>query len=261
MRVHKSSQLYLSLAGSYAGAVKLDCKALQQGYWAVTLDDIVMRTPHHDPLLRTDARLKRLNSARFLESFKVEGLANIKSDFANSDDVVNAFKRVNDVFGIPSVVVYNVSASTLAPPQDPFGLPLDAFNRDVPINVTIAFFAAQQDAFGFAQLSASPSRTFIYTGNILNVTIIPSFLARGVGKSAGAHMIWAASAAYKDRGFKFYYGNERKVDGTAKYRVDGGTYTKLYWELAEEKTQGPWMQTFVKGAGYTKLDDQYAFSS
>lgn len=32
---------------------------------------------------------------------------NIKCDFSNPDDVVNAFKRVNEVFGIPSVVVYN----------------------------------------------------------------------------------------------------------------------------------------------------------
>ncbi|KAK9384490.1 hypothetical protein V1515DRAFT_541865, partial [Lipomyces mesembrius] len=136
-----------------------------------------------------------------------------------------------------------------------------AFNRDVTINVTSAFVAAQQAAFGFAQLSASASRTFIYTGNILNITILPSFLDQGVGKSAAAHMTWAASAAYKDRGFKFYYGDEPKADGTAIYRVDGEAHAKLYWELAEEKTHGPWMQTFVKGVGYTKFDSQYASSN
>ncbi|KAF2098720.1 NAD(P)-binding protein [Rhizodiscina lignyota] len=195
------------------------------------------------------------------EADSTDNQLNITSDFANSDDVVNAFKRVNKVFGIPSVVVYNVSASTLTPPQDPFALPLAAFNRDVTINITSAFVAAQQAAFGFAQLPASASRTFIYTGNILNVAILPSFLDQGVGKSAGAHMIWAASAAYKDRGFKFYYGDERRADGTAKYRVDGEAHAELYWKLAEEKTHGPWMQTFVKGVGYTKFDSQYASSS
>lgn len=153
------------------------------------------------------------------EADSTDNQLNITSDFANSDDVVNAFERVKKVFGVPSVVVYNgkpqylrvplssyrkfaVSASTLTPPQDPFALPLTAFNRDVTINITSAFVAAQQAALGFAQLPASASRTFIYTGNILNVTILPSFLDQGVGKSAGAHMIWAASAAYKDRGFK-----------------------------------------------------------
>jgi hypothetical protein len=95
-----------------------------------------------------------------------------------------------------------VSASTFTPPQDPFALPLADFNRDATINITSAFVAAQQAASGFAQLPASASRTFIYTGNILNVTILPRFISQGVGKSAGAHMIWAASAAYKDRGFK-----------------------------------------------------------
>ncbi|RQM06575.1 hypothetical protein DH86_00001199 [Scytalidium sp. 3C] len=152
-------------------------------------------------------------------------------------------------------------ASTFTPPQDPFAVPLAALNRDMTINVTSAFVAAQQAASGFAQLPASASRTFIYTGNILNVTILPSFLDQGLGKSAGALMIWAASAAYKDRGFKFYYCDERKADGTAIYRVDGEAHAKLYWKLAEEKTQGPWMQTFVKGAGYTKFDSQYASPS
>ncbi|KAK5046500.1 hypothetical protein LTR84_008303 [Exophiala bonariae] len=195
------------------------------------------------------------------EEESTETQLNITTDFANSDDVVSAFEKVKKVFGIPSVVVYNVSASTLTPPQDPFALPLAAFNRDVAINVTSAFVAAQQAVLGFAQLPASASKTFIYTGNILNVAIIPGFLDQGIGKSAGAHLIWAASAAYRDRGFKFYYGDERKADGTAKYRVDGEAHAQLYWELAEGKTQGPWMQTFVKDAGYKDFGNQYASAS
>jgi hypothetical protein len=37
------------------------------------------------------------------------------------------------------------------------------------------------------------------TGNILNVEIIPGFISQGVGKSAGAHMMWAAADAYKSK--------------------------------------------------------------
>jgi NAD(P)-dependent dehydrogenase (short-subunit alcohol dehydrogenase family) len=153
------------------------------------------------------------------ETDSTDNQLNIATDLANTDDVVKAFEKVNKVFGIPSVVVYNgrslllkislssywifaVSASTLTPPDDPFSLPLAAFNRDVTVNVTSAFVAAQQAAAGFARLPTSASRTFIYTGNILNIAIIPGFLDQGVGKCAGAYMIWAASAAYKDRGFK-----------------------------------------------------------
>ncbi|KFY07590.1 hypothetical protein V492_07005 [Pseudogymnoascus sp. VKM F-4246] len=194
------------------------------------------------------------------EADSTDNQLNITCDFTNTNDVVNAFKRVNKVFGIPSVVVYNVSASTFTPAEDPFALQLADLNRDVTVNVTSAFVAAQQAVSGFAQLPASASKTFIYTGNILNVAIIPRFLDQGIGKSGGAHMIWAASAAYKDRGFKFYYGDERKADGSAKYRVDGEAHGELYWKLGEEKTQGPWLQTFVKGVGYTKFDSQYASS-
>ena len=41
------------------------------------------------------------------ESDSTENHINIPSDFSNSDDVVNAFQRVEEKFGIPSVVVYN----------------------------------------------------------------------------------------------------------------------------------------------------------
>lgn len=61
-------------------------------------------------------------------------------------------------------------------------------------------------------------------------------------------------------GTRFYYGDERKADGTAIYRVNGDAHAELYWKLAEDKTQGPWMQTFVKGVGYTKFDSPYASS-
>ncbi|KFY79250.1 hypothetical protein V499_01727 [Pseudogymnoascus sp. VKM F-103] len=184
----------------------------------------------------------------------------IPCDFSSTSDVIDAFTKVKKVFGIPSVVVYNVSASTFTPAQDPFALPLADLNKDLAINITSAFVAAQQAAACFSQLPASAARTFIYTGNILNVSILPGFLSQGLGKSAGAHMIWAASAAYKERGFKFYYADERKADGTPIYRVNGDAHAELYLKLAGEKTQGEWLQTFVKGVGYTKFESQYVSS-
>jgi hypothetical protein len=94
------------------------------------------------------------------------------------------------------------SAAFFTPPEDPFAISLADFNRDTAINMTSAFVAAKQAVLGFAQLPASSSRTFIYTGNILNTTILPRMLSPGAGKSAGAHMMWGASVAYKDRGYK-----------------------------------------------------------
>ncbi len=89
------------------------------------------------------------------------------------------------------------------PPNDPLSLQLADFNKDCNINTVSAFVAAQQAVTGFAQLPASAAKTFIYTGNILNTTIIPPLLDLGVGKAATAHIIQSAAAAYKDRGYKY----------------------------------------------------------
>ena len=41
------------------------------------------------------------------EADSTDDQLNIKSDFANPDDVINAFTKVKKELGIPSVVVYN----------------------------------------------------------------------------------------------------------------------------------------------------------
>lgn len=54
-------------------------------------------------------------------------------------------------------------------------------------------------------------------------------------------------------GRRFYYADERKQDGSAKYRVDGDGHAQLFLQLAEDSTPGPWLQTFVKGVGYKRF--------
>jgi hypothetical protein len=84
----------------------------------------------------------------------------------------------------------------------PLSLPLADFIHDTNINTTSAFAAAQQAVLSFDQLPESASRTFIYTGNILNTTIMPPLLDLGVGKAATAHIIQSAASAYSNRGYK-----------------------------------------------------------
>ncbi|KAF2431635.1 NAD(P)-binding protein [Tothia fuscella] len=201
-----------------------------------------------------------LASRSLKEADNTDGQLNITSDLSHPNDVVNAFAKVKEVLGIPSVVVYNAGSVTFTPNDDPFAVPLSAFDRDMHINTTSAFVAAQQAVLGFAQLPPShddAAKTFLFTGNILNITSLPSFISQGAGKSASAHIIMAAASAYKDRGYKFYYVDERKEDGTAKYRVDGEAHGKYFLELAEGETQGPWLQTFVKGVGYKDFGSLY----
>ncbi|KAF0324475.1 short-chain dehydrogenase [Colletotrichum asianum] len=150
---------------------------------------------------------------------------NIKSDFTNPGHVVRAFAKVKKELGIPSVVIYNAGAATFSPPGDPFAISLDSFQRGMTVNSTSVFVAAQQAVLGFADLPVDAPRTFFFTGNILNVTALPQFL-------------------------EFYYVDERKADGSAAFKIDGEAHSKLFLELVEAKTQGPWLQTFVKGIGY-----------
>jgi hypothetical protein len=77
------------------------------------------------------------------------------------------------------------------------------FTQDFNINTASAFVAASQAVLGFKQLPDSASKTFIYTGNITNVTPIAPLLSSGVGKLATARIIQSAAAAYKDQGFKY----------------------------------------------------------
>ncbi|RKK13380.1 hypothetical protein BFJ66_g14383 [Fusarium oxysporum f. sp. cepae] len=182
---------------------------------------------------------------------------NIKTDLTKPLEVADAFSKVKTTFGTPSVVVYNASAAAFPPADDPLSVSYTDFSNNTAINIHSAFIAAQQAVTGFAQLPESAARTFIYTGNILNVSILPKFLDAGVGKSGAAHMMWAAADAYKNKGYKFYYADERKPDGAPKYRVDGNAHADLYWELSQGKEQGHWMQTFVKGEGYKKFDTLY----
>ncbi len=88
------------------------------------------------------------------------------------------------------------------PADDPFSITVGDLENDTTVNIHSAFVAAQQAVAGFAQLPASAARTFIYTGNVLNVSMLPQFLTNGIGKAGAAYMMWTASAAYKEKGYK-----------------------------------------------------------
>jgi hypothetical protein len=85
---------------------------------------------------------------------------------------------------------------------DPAKLSIDTFATSLSINVTSVYAALQAAVAAFAKLDADASKTFIYTGNGLNDTVMPAGLDLGVGKSASAHLIAALASAYKGKGYK-----------------------------------------------------------
>ncbi|EOO01327.1 putative short-chain dehydrogenases protein [Phaeoacremonium minimum UCRPA7] len=178
----------------------------------------------------------------------------IRADFSDPASVVDIFAKVKAQLGSPYVVVYNAAAATRLDPKNPLRLDLDDFNRTFAINTTSSLIAAQQAVLAFEELPESASKTFIYTGNCTNVKPIVALMDAGVGKSASAHIIQCAAEAYKDKGFKFYYADERNADGSPAYgAINGPAHGKFYTALAEGTSQGPWHQTFVKDVGYKKF--------
>jgi len=101
------------------------------------------------------------------------------------------------------LIMTKAAVATLNDAKNPLSLPLTDFSRDLNVNTTSAFVAAQQAVLGFEQLPDTASKTFIYTGNIMNITSIAPLLSLGVGKSATAHVIQSAAKAYEDRGYKY----------------------------------------------------------
>ncbi|KZT30179.1 putative short-chain dehydrogenase [Neolentinus lepideus HHB14362 ss-1] len=201
----------------------------------------------------------------------------ITADFSDPTAVAAAFHRVKEELGVPSVVVYNgasrahhtsmhsssevrnlvtriIAAYAFHPaPGDPFSLSTADFQSDLVVNTTSAFAAAQEATRGFATLPANTSRTFIYTGNILNIPgrRIPGAASLGAGKSATAHLVANAAAAHAGKGYKYYYADERTPEGeSVMHDISGDAHGEFYYELASGREQGPWLATFVKGKGY-----------
>jgi len=94
------------------------------------------------------------------------------------------------------------AASAQLDKSDPLAVSLDAFTRDLNVNTTSVFAAAQQAVQAFKELPESASRTFIYTGNILNEVPMVALMDNGIGKTATAHLLQIAAQTYADKGYK-----------------------------------------------------------
>ncbi|KAF1934492.1 hypothetical protein EJ02DRAFT_449069 [Clathrospora elynae] len=148
---------------------------------------------------------------------------NFQIDLSNPSSIAELFTKVKEALGIPSVVVYNTSASTHNDPKNIFSLSLAQFANDMDINTKSAFAAAP-------------------------------LMSLGAGKSATAHIIQAATVAYAEKGYKFYYADERKADGAPIYaELSGEAHAQHFVELIEGQEQGLWNQTFVAGKRYKRF--------
>jgi hypothetical protein len=80
---------------------------------------------------------------------------------------------------------------------------LELLKEDLAVNFDSAYVAAQQAAKNFEKVPQGLPKVFIYTGNILNQHHLPGLFSLGVGKSAAAHLIESAAAAYREKGYRY----------------------------------------------------------
>ncbi|KIH87140.1 hypothetical protein SPBR_05266 [Sporothrix brasiliensis 5110] len=187
------------------------------------------------------------------EADSADGYLRIRADLADPSSVAGIFAKVKAQLGAPKVVVYNASGGR--PPMPPLATTLPEFTTVFNINTTTAYAAAKEAVKAFGEHSV-PTGVFIFTGNITNIHPIPTMAPMSASKSATATLIqsyaeWAASSPQAPRGIRFYYADERFADGSAVYgAINGEAHGAMYTALARAPTQGPWLQTFVKGIGY-----------
>lgn len=145
-------------------------------------------------------------SRKGTDSKTSEGFLSVKADLADPASIPALFEKVTGEFNVaPSVVIYNAPSLTPPPAQDSiFSIPTARFSHDLNVNTISAYAAAQSAVAGWESLPKETKKTFIYTGNMLNVAVlpVPLMVDLGVGKAGSAYWIGVADATLSAKGFR-----------------------------------------------------------
>ncbi|KAI1750636.1 hypothetical protein F4782DRAFT_509018 [Xylaria castorea] len=185
-----------------------------------------------------------------------EGYLSLKADFTKPDSVPALFDAVKAEFNSPpSTVIYNAAALTSPPDKDSaLSIPVESVTSDLNVNTVSPYVAAQQAVAGWATLPADIKKTFIYTGNYLNLVVkpVPIYVNLGMGKAASAFWLGVADGTYP--GYRFFFADERTETGDSKgHAIDGPAHADFFAQLANDEGNVPWLATFVKDKGYVNF--------
>jgi NAD(P)-dependent dehydrogenase (short-subunit alcohol dehydrogenase family) len=138
-----------------------------------------------------------------------EGYLSLSADFAKPESIPALFEKVKAEFkAAPSVVVYNAATLT-APPEEGnvLSVPAEAVASDLNVNTVTPYVAAQQAVSAWKTLPEDTKKTFIYTGNTLNVKLmpVPMLVNLAMGKSASAAWVGLADTLYSPQGIRYVF--------------------------------------------------------
>lgn len=134
------------------------------------------------------------------------GFLSLKADLSQPDTIPSLFQAVKAEFhSPPNVIVYNAGSLTNPPEKDdPLSIAAEDVQKDFVVNTVTPYVAAHEAVKAWGELPGEVKKSFIYTGNITNVSIIPwpLMVNAGMGKAAAAYWIGTADAAYAGMGYK-----------------------------------------------------------
>lgn len=135
-----------------------------------------------------------------------KGFLSLKADFANPDSIPALFAAVKAEFHAgPNVVIYNAAATTNPPNKESiFSISADSIISDLNVNIVTPYVAAQEAVNAWEILPKGAKKTFIYTGNIQNVSVlpVPLLMSLGIGKAGSAYWVGAADATGAAQGYR-----------------------------------------------------------
>ncbi|RMZ89966.1 hypothetical protein DV736_g2797, partial [Chaetothyriales sp. CBS 134916] len=157
-----------------------------------------------------------LAARRLSDELTPSGELNIKADLSGPAVVPDIFSTVTSKFGAPSVVIYNASIFVPDTSDPVLAFTPAKFSASLTVNTTSAIVAPAESIKSFRSLpSTTASKTFIFTGILLNSKIIPVMFTFRITKTATAYAIRAAAGngIYQKEGIKFHYAEERSEEG------------------------------------------------
>ncbi|ORY68917.1 uncharacterized protein BCR38DRAFT_424691 [Pseudomassariella vexata] len=189
-----------------------------------------------------------------------ENILHLQADLTDPNVYCSIFTRIRESFGgTPSVVVFN--AALLSPSTEPgniFAVPLDAFQRDLNLQVKGPYVAAgeayklwsEEEKVG----GGGEKKQFIFTGNAQWNTLLPlyQFVTLGVAKNASAYWLGVADKMYRERGFRFFFTDQRNAQGGPAGVAGPEEHAEMYSRIVQDPDAFPFLVPFVDG---TKLED------
>lgn len=185
-----------------------------------------------------------------------------KGDLTDLTVVPSVFSKTRQLFGEPRVIVYNAAAASVfvKAPEDFLKVTPEGVNEDQNVNLTSAFISIQESIKSFNKISSSDKpKAFIYTGNIQNISPFPFVATVGLGKAGTYSALGVADKLFGEKGYKFYYADERTPEGAPVLQgTSGEGAADFYFDLAENENKDiPVEATFVTGKGYTVFDAKF----